>query len=154
MLIYIYCFYLYCRQTWLDANCQWRNKRKRNRGYQRKRRRQRIESHPDSRRDNLEKERQRWKNRVQNKKVRKIGELGPREQRHHRKYWRKAQNRYKKVQSRSRQEVDTPPDSPLEQSMEEPTSSRRALANERQRRRTRKKHSREIQAMKEKIEKL
>ena len=54
----------------------------------------------------------------------------------------------------ARQELDTPPDSPLEQSMEEPTSSRRALANERQRRRARKKHSREIQAMKEKIEKL
>ena len=54
----------------------------------------------------------------------------------------------------ARQEVDTPPDSPLEQSMEEPTTSRRALANERQRRRARKKHSREIQAMKEKNEKL
>ena len=54
----------------------------------------------------------------------------------------------------ARQEVDTPPDSPLEQSMEEPTTSRCALANERQRRRARKKHSREIQAMKEKIEKL
>ena len=51
--------------------------RKRNRKYQRKRR-QRIDSDPDSRRDNLEKEKQRWKNRVQNKKVRKIGELGPR----------------------------------------------------------------------------
>jgi len=48
--------------------------RKINREYQRKR--QRIYSDPDSRRDNLEKERQRWKNRVQNKKVRKIGELG------------------------------------------------------------------------------
>ena len=41
------------------------------------------------------------------------------------------------------QEVDTPPDRPLEQSMEGPTTSRRAFANER-----------EIKAMKERIEKL
>ena len=64
MLIYINCFYLYCR---LDAICQ-EERRKRNRQYQRKRR-QRIDSDPDSRRDNLEKEKQRWKNRVQNKKI-------------------------------------------------------------------------------------
>jgi len=89
---------------------------KRNWEDQRKRR-QRIDSDPNSRRDNLEKERQRWKNRVQNKKVRNIGELGPREQRHCRKYWRKAQKRSRRSRAvkNARQEVDTPPDSPLEQ---------------------------------------
>lgn len=47
----------------------------------------------------------------------------------------------------------TPPQSPLDQTVEEPTSSRRAFAAERERRKTRKRHSREIKALKEKVHK-
>lgn len=79
--------------------------------------------------------------------------MGAREERHRRKYWRDAQKRSRAVQN-AMQQIDTPSDRPLEQSMKEPTTSRRALAGERARRKTRKRHSREIKALKEKIEKL
>lgn len=68
----------------------------RKREYQRKMR-ERINSDPESRRDQLEKERQRWKDRVQNKTVKQIGELGPRAKRHRRKYWRKAKQYVKSM---------------------------------------------------------
>lgn len=91
---------------------------------------------------------------VQNKTVKQIGELGPRAKRHRRKYWRKAKKRSRAMQNRRLNEIDTPPESPLDQTVKEPTSSRRALAAERERRKTRKRHAREIKALKEKVKKL
>lgn len=49
--------------------------RERNREYQRKIR-EKAKNDPDSRSEILEKERQRWKKRVEHKKVRQIGDLG------------------------------------------------------------------------------
>ncbi len=83
----------------------------RKREYQRKMR-ERINSDPESRRHQLEKEKQRWKDRVQNKTVKQIGELGPRAKRHHRKYWRKAKKRSRALQNRRLNEMDTPPAGP------------------------------------------
>lgn len=82
---------------------------KRTRDYQRKRR-EKVNSDPDSRRETIEKKRQRWMMRVQEKKVRQIGELGEREQRCQRRYWRDAQRRSKKGRAMQKavQQEDTP----------------------------------------------
>jgi len=94
-----------------------------------RKRRQRIDSDPDSRRDNLEKERQRWKNRVQNKKSQKNRRIRTKGTEALQEVLAERSRGSRAVQN-ARQEVDTPPDSPLEQSMEEPTSSRRAQPNQ------------------------
>ncbi|XP_056140323.1 E3 ubiquitin-protein ligase RAD18-like [Lampris incognitus] len=114
----------------LSVELSVEEQRERNREYQRKRR-EKVNSDPDSRIEILEKERQRWKKRVQDKKVRQIGELGAGEQMRQRMYWRDAQKRsreYRAMQNPVRQ-VDTPPDSPPDQSTEEPSMSRRVLAS-------------------------
>lgn len=82
---------------------------KRTRDYQRKRR-EKVNSDPDSRRETIEKKRQRWRMRVQEKKVRQIGELGEREQRRQRRYWRDAQRRSRKGRAMQKvvQQEDTP----------------------------------------------
>ncbi len=43
------------------------------------------------------------------------------------------------MQNRRLNEIDTPPESPLDQTVKEPTSSRRALAAERERRKNQEK---------------
>lgn len=129
--------------------------RRRNREYQRKRR---DNSDQESKHDMQEKERQRWKKRVQDKKVIQIGEMGDRAKRNQRKYWREAQKRSRQKRSSEDAvlEADTPPDSPQDQNIQECNArhSRQSLRQERERRKTRKRHSREIKTLKEKLKKV
>ena len=126
--------------------------RRRNREYQRKRR-EKINSDLESKHAMQEKERQKWKKRVKDKKVIQIDEMGDRAKRNCRKYWREAQ---KRSNGEAVLEAHTPPDSPQDQHIQEYNArhSRQSLRQERKRSKTRKRHSREIKTLKEKIKKV
>ncbi|XP_026051822.1 uncharacterized protein LOC113038532 [Carassius auratus] len=133
------------------------DQRRRNREYQRKRR-EKLNSDQESKHALQEKERQRWKKRVKDKKVIQIDEMGDRAKRNQRKYWREAQKR-----SREKRSIEdavlrahTPPDSPQDQDIQEYNArhSRQSLRQKRERSKTRKRHSREIKTLKEKLKKV
>lgn len=63
---------------------------RRNQEYQ-KRRREKNNSQPQLKEEFLTKERERWRNRMNEGKIKKINNLEEREKRHKRKYWKQAQ---------------------------------------------------------------
>nr|XP_054592211.1 uncharacterized protein LOC129157084 [Nothobranchius furzeri]XP_054592212.1 uncharacterized protein LOC129157084 [Nothobranchius furzeri]XP_054592213.1 uncharacterized protein LOC129157084 [Nothobranchius furzeri]XP_054592214.1 uncharacterized protein LOC129157084 [Nothobranchius furzeri] len=131
-------------------------KRQRNREYQQKRR-EKINSDPEKKRATKEREKQRWKKRVEDKKVTQIGTMGNRAKRNKRKYWREAQKRSRQKRSSEGAvlQTDTPPDSPQDMNGQEDNARQRQLIRlERERSKTRKRNSRKIQTLKEKIHKL
>lgn len=122
-----------------------------------KRRREKINSQPELKEEFLTKERERWRNRMNEGKIKKINNLEEREKRRKRKYWKQAQResrRWKKRAEEGQQELDTPPHSPLDNSFEEQRSNRQLRAGLRERAKTRKRHSREAKALKDKLDKL
>lgn len=131
--------------------------RRRNREYQQKRR-EKLNSDQESKHAMQEKERQRWKKRVKDKKVKQIDEMGDRAKRNLRKYWREAQKRSREKRSKEDAvlKAHTPPDSPQDHDIQEYSArhSRQSLRQERERSKTRKRHSREIKKLKEKLKKV
>ena len=73
-------------------------RRRRNREYQRKRR-EKLNGDPEKKYVMQEAERQRWKRRVQDKKVTQIDMMSDRAQRQRRKYWREAKTRSRQKRS-------------------------------------------------------
>ncbi|KAK1874939.1 Dynein heavy chain-like protein [Dissostichus eleginoides] len=108
-------------------------RRRRNRDYQRKRR-EKLNSDPEKKYAMQVEDRQRWKRRVQDKKVIQIDKMGDRAQRNLRKYWREAQKRSRQKRSceGAVQEADTPPDSPQDQDILE-YNARESRRQERER---------------------
>ena len=131
--------------------------RRRNREYQRKRR-EKLNSDQGSKHAMQEKERQRWKKRVTDKKVIQIDDMGDRAKRNWRKYCREAQKRSRQKRSNEDAvlEAHTPPDSPQDQNIQEYNArhSSQSLRQERERSKTRKRHSRETKTLKEKLKKV
>ncbi|KAL2102031.1 hypothetical protein ACEWY4_003792 [Coilia grayii] len=131
-------------------------RRRRNAEYQKKWR-EKLNSQPELKDEFLRKERERWAHRVQDGKVKTISDLNGRKRRKRRKFWKEAQResreRRKKAQE-IQQSLNTPPDSPLDISFEQPSRSRQLVAGERLRNRTRQRHYREIKTLKGKLEKV
>lgn len=79
-----------------------------------------------------------------------------REKRYKRRFWKQAQKESRECKNKAQEgkHLDTPPQSPLDISFGEPRSSRQLVPGERERCKTRKRHSREIKALKDKLDKL
>lgn len=118
--------------------------KRRNREYQK------IYSQPELKEELLRNERERWRNRMKKGKIKNITDLVEREKRYKRRFWKQAQkeSRVHKNKAQEGKHLDTPLQSPLDISFEEPRSSRQLVAGERER------HSREIKALKDKLDKL
>lgn len=131
-------------------------RKRRNREYQ-KRRMEKLNSQPELKEEFLRKERERWANRVRDGKLKKICNLQEREKRQKRKFWRQAQRESRERRKKAEevhQSLSTPPESPLDISFEEARGSRQLLAGARLRHKTRKRHSRQIKALKDKLGKV
>ena len=107
-------------------------RRRRNREYQRKRR-EKVYSDPELKEEYLRKERQSWKMRVEEGKIKTIANLSEREKRSKRKAWKRRQQ-VSRQRKRKAEHPETPPDSPVDSvNMQEPVRSRQSIAGERQR---------------------
>lgn len=113
-------------------------------------------SQPELKEELLRNERERWGYRVKEGKIKNITDLEQRDKRYKRKFWKQAQKESRECKNKAQdgKHLDTPPQSPLDISFEEPRSSRQLVAGERERHKTRKRHSREINALKDKLDKL
>lgn len=112
-------------------------RRRRNAEYQKKRK-EKLNSQPELIEEFLRRER--WTHRVQDGKVKTISDLSERKRRKRRKLWKKAQRESRESRKKAQkiqQSLNTPPDSPLDISFEQPSRSRQLLAGERLRNRTR-----------------
>lgn len=98
-----------------------------------------------------ERERQRWKKKVQDKKVIQIRDMGDSAKRNQRKYLREAR---KKGPVKVHWWGQIPPDNPQDQNIQECNICRQSLRQERERRKMRKRHLREIKNLKKKLEKV
>lgn len=128
-------------------------RKKRNREYQ-KRWREKMNRQPEVKEEFLKKERERWAKRVKDGKVKNISDMEEREKRQKRKVWKHAQRESRERRRKAEegwQSLSTPPESPLEMSFEEPRSSRQQLTGERLQIKTRKRHAREMKALREKL---
>ncbi|CAM4569605.1 unnamed protein product [Leuciscus chuanchicus] len=87
-----------------------------------------------------------------------MDEMGDRAKRNWRKYWREAQKRSREKRSNEDAvlKAHTPPDSPQDQDIQEYNArhNSQSLRQERERSKTRKRHSREIKTLKEKLKKV
>ena len=117
-------------------------RRRRNREYQKKRR-EKIHSEAELKEEYLRAERQRWKKRVEEGKLKNINDLNEREKRSQRKAW-------KRRQQVSREGKRKGPD----QAIHEPARSRQAIAGERERKKTRARYSREVKALRNKLQEV
>ena len=108
-------------------------RRRRNREYQKKRR-EKIHSEAELKEEYLRTERQRWKKRVEEGKLKTINDLTEREKRSQRKAWKCRQKASREHKRKSSDHPETPPDSPVDQAILQPAQSRQAIAGERERR--------------------
>ena len=128
-------------------------RRRRNREYQRKRR-EKVYSDPELKEEYLRKERQSWKMRVEEGKIKTIANLSEREKRSKRKAWKRRQQ-VSRQRKRKAEHPETPPDSPVDSvNMQEPVRSRQSIAGERQKKKTRARYSREMKTLKNKLKKI
>lgn len=127
-------------------------RRRRNREYQRKRR-EKIYSDPELKEEYLRKERKSWKMRVEEGKIKTIGNLNEREKRSKRKVWKRSQQ-VSRQRKRKVEHPETPSDSPVDLvNMQEPVRSLQSIAGERERKKTRG-YSREMKALKNKLKEI
>ncbi len=106
-------------------------RRRRNREYQRKRR-EKIYSDPELKEEYLRKERQSWKMRAEEGKIKTIGNLSEREKRSERKAWKRSQQ-VSRQRKRKVEHPETPPDRPVDSvNIQEPVRSRQSIAGERE----------------------
>lgn len=128
-------------------------RRRRNREYQKKMR-AKIHSEAELKEEYLRTERQRWKKRVEKGKVKNINDLNEREKRSQRKAWKRRQQVSRERKRKSSDPPETPPDSPVDQAIHKPAQSRQAIAGERERKKTRARYSREMKAMRNKLQEV
>jgi len=128
-------------------------RRRRNREYQKKRR-EKIHSEPEVKEEYLRMERQRWKKRVEEGKVKNIKDLNEREKRSQRKAWKRRQQESRDRKRKGSDHPETPSESLVDQATHEPAWSRQAIAGERERKKTRARYSREMKAMRNKLQEV
>lgn len=128
-------------------------RKRRNREYQKKRR-EKIYREEELKEEYLRAERQRYKKRVEGGKLKKINDLTAREQRRVRKAWKCRQEKSRKLKAKSSNQPETPPDSPVPQDVQVPAQSRQAIAGARKRKAERRRHHREMKALKNKLKKV
>ena len=128
-------------------------RRRRNREYQKKRR-EKIHSEAELKEEYLRAERQRWKKRVKEGKLKNINDLSEREKISQRKAWKHRQQVSREGKRKGPDHPETPPDSPVDQTIHEPAWSRQAIAGERERKKTRARYSREVKALRNKLQEV
>lgn len=116
--------------------------------------RAKIHSEAELKEEYLRTERQRWKKRVEKGKVKNINDLNEREKRSQRKAWKRRQQVSRERKRKSSDPPETPPDSPVDQAIHKPAQSRQAIAGERERKKTRARYSREMKAMRNKLQEV
>ena len=127
-------------------------RRKRNREYQKKRR-EKIFTQPELKEDYLRNQRKKWKQSVEEGKIKQIKDLSERELRINRKKWRHSQRESRKKRLIDTEPLETPPDSPVNVLNEIPQTSREAAAGKRERDKRKQRRSREMKILKTNLSK-
>ena len=126
-------------------------RRKRNREYQKKQREKiRI---PELKEDYLRNQRKKWKQSVEEGKIKQIKDLSERELRINRKKWRHSQRESRKKRLIDTEPLETPPDSPVNVLNEILHTSRQAAAGKRERDKRKQRRPREIKTLKTNLSK-
>lgn len=116
-------------------------RRRRNREYQKKWR-AKIHSEAELKEEYLRTERQKWKKRVEEGKIKNISDLNKREKRSQRKAWKYRQQVSRECKRKGLNHPETPPDNPVDQAIHKPAQSKQATAGESERKKTRARYSR------------
>lgn len=91
---------------------------------------------------------------VGRREAKNINDLNERGKRSQRKAWKRRQQASRERKRTGSDHPETPPDSPEDQAIHEPARSRQAVAGERERRKTRARYSREVKAMRNKLQEV
>ena len=143
---------MYFRKLWLGSSYLWSREGEETGNI--KRSVERKHSDRELKEEYLIMERQRWKKRVEEGKIKNINDLNEREKRSQRKAWKSRQQVSRECKRQGSDHPETPPDSPVDQAIYEPARSRQAITGERERKKTRTRYSRDMKAMRNKLEEV